>query len=438
MYLQDSQDFSSFQMSKLLKHSKLNNRLDVLKKELNKKQTKSLSLYYGKNFNDYDEVISQRVMSEDSSHYVLAKRNLAKKKAAENKELLESKTETVDEKSVKLVASDHDMLLDSDEDIDLLEESKLIFRELSESNETENSTELRAAADNQIGASTTEMRVDEKKPRFKAVIEIETDSDSDNSEIVYRSSEVGRFENDLVEADFHEDHELQMAIELSLRDKRKSGAKGRDNSLDSEKVVGVDDEMQENNGSEDNQSFKSSRQPDTNFGVPLVFAKGQTTNKTYITADNDTANQIKNNISCKKIEKVKKGTKYIERRDDTEVTKGDKIKSADKAFEITDVSKDTSSDTNEPYKEKTKSRTTEDGVENRVLESEKNKLFKKNISLKSIDSNENSEGTRRIKVIDSSDDESIDDNDIHNEDSSSSEGNNTVDIYQLKDNDSKP
>lgn len=68
---EDSKDFSQFQVTKLLKHSKLTVRLQDLRKDLNCK-TAEISKHLGDNLYG-KEVVSQRVLSEDASHSVLIK-----------------------------------------------------------------------------------------------------------------------------------------------------------------------------------------------------------------------------------------------------------------------------------------------------------------------------------------------------------------------------
>ncbi|CAH1781165.1 unnamed protein product [Owenia fusiformis] len=66
---EDANDFSSFQITKLLKQNKLSSKIEDLRKEMNLKSVGAAPL----NFDFGDEVESNRVMSEDAAHYVLIK-----------------------------------------------------------------------------------------------------------------------------------------------------------------------------------------------------------------------------------------------------------------------------------------------------------------------------------------------------------------------------
>ncbi|KAK3605617.1 hypothetical protein CHS0354_027283 [Potamilus streckersoni] len=68
----DSMDFSKYQITKLLKQSKLSNRLDEVRKELSTRSAGELTQDLEKDFFS-DEVQSSRVVSSDTSHYILIK-----------------------------------------------------------------------------------------------------------------------------------------------------------------------------------------------------------------------------------------------------------------------------------------------------------------------------------------------------------------------------
>ncbi|KAK3095676.1 hypothetical protein FSP39_017483 [Pinctada imbricata] len=79
---EDSKDFSSFQVSKLLKQSGLTNRLDKVVKVMNSGSSKDLTVGLEEDLSSAD-VHTQRVMSDESSHIILIKGLSTKKRQEE-------------------------------------------------------------------------------------------------------------------------------------------------------------------------------------------------------------------------------------------------------------------------------------------------------------------------------------------------------------------
>ena len=212
-------------MAKLLKHNKVNTRLEEVRKEMNTKQTRSLTKKFKGRFQESDDVYSQRVVSEDSAHYILAKRNLSQKIEEESMNMIKVEAETVTDKLGGIEEVD-ELLIDSDADsggeVDILEESRLIFEELSGKTDEikDDSENKREKTTRKEGIKQQEItgKNEEDKPRFRAVIEVESDSGSDTSDDGVKI--VG--EETVVLDDTNVDPELQFAIELSLQQQRKS------------------------------------------------------------------------------------------------------------------------------------------------------------------------------------------------------------------------
>ncbi|CAL1527851.1 unnamed protein product, partial [Lymnaea stagnalis] len=84
---EDSDSFSSYQLKKLMKQSKLTNRIEEVRKEMSSKTAGDITYSLG---DDYygDEVEARRIVSEDAAHYVLIK-GLTKRKQEEEAEKYE-------------------------------------------------------------------------------------------------------------------------------------------------------------------------------------------------------------------------------------------------------------------------------------------------------------------------------------------------------------
>lgn len=68
---QRSGEFSQYQLAGLLQRNKLNQRLEGVEQEMNQRSSGGVEQPYGQN-KDHDMEI-RRLVSEDSSHYILIK-----------------------------------------------------------------------------------------------------------------------------------------------------------------------------------------------------------------------------------------------------------------------------------------------------------------------------------------------------------------------------
>ncbi|KAL4220671.1 nucleotide-excision repair [Mactra antiquata] len=410
---EEAQDFSSYQMKKILKHSKLTSRQDTLRKELNERQTKKLSLYYGKNFDDYDEVMSQRVMSEDSAHYLLAKRNLTKK-TKEQEKLVKGYLGAIEEENDNMEDTGCDMLLDSDDDnVDILEESKLIFNELSEKKEDNSDAEI----SNGKNKSTldSERRPAEENTRFKAVIEIESDSDSDSADDIIDMTvdaiKVKEKKSFNPSIDDTEDHDLQMAIELSLKETGQTdiGTKGTKMSQGSS-IVPVLPKNSENVISVVDVCVTDDK------GIRVKERKGVDDIKRQNQRHYDVIS--KNTVTVR--DSIVPSNVAFENKDNSIETES--IITISKSDEKSTYFKKSDTDLGKTYDKVIDSKFVQKLTQNKKLGSDrhKNTLFKRRISDMSSDSTESTGDTRKIKVIDLSDDENVSDSNLQ-EDSSQSE-----------------
>ena len=74
MYLQEAGHFSSFQLQNVLKRGKLNQRLEVLRKEMNDRNTGDVVGMTSQSSLQGDVTVdSRRIVSEDTGHYILIK-----------------------------------------------------------------------------------------------------------------------------------------------------------------------------------------------------------------------------------------------------------------------------------------------------------------------------------------------------------------------------
>ena len=77
-FIQESDDFSNFQLNHLLKRGKLTQRLGTLRKVMNDKRAGELVYdVVDGDMNSKYVVESQKIMSEDTAQYILIKRNEA-------------------------------------------------------------------------------------------------------------------------------------------------------------------------------------------------------------------------------------------------------------------------------------------------------------------------------------------------------------------------
>lgn len=76
LFNQQATDFSSFQLEGVLKRGKMNQRLEELYKEMNQRHSGELAgIASEDSIGENSAVKSQKILSEDSSHYILIKRN---------------------------------------------------------------------------------------------------------------------------------------------------------------------------------------------------------------------------------------------------------------------------------------------------------------------------------------------------------------------------
>ena len=71
-FFRDSDDFSNYQMAKLMKQSKLTRKLDAVRKEINTRHTGDVSAGFAQ-ASTASEIVTRKVVSDDRSHYILIK-----------------------------------------------------------------------------------------------------------------------------------------------------------------------------------------------------------------------------------------------------------------------------------------------------------------------------------------------------------------------------
>lgn len=75
-FSQQARDFSQFQLQGVLKRGKLNQRLNELSKEMNSRNSGDLAgVTPQDSLGDQSAVKSQKILSEDTAHYILIKNN---------------------------------------------------------------------------------------------------------------------------------------------------------------------------------------------------------------------------------------------------------------------------------------------------------------------------------------------------------------------------
>lgn len=72
-FFKESNDFSQYQLRGLLKKSNLNRCIENVEKELNQQHSGEIQTQYENEGGFVKEVESRRVVSEDTSHYILIK-----------------------------------------------------------------------------------------------------------------------------------------------------------------------------------------------------------------------------------------------------------------------------------------------------------------------------------------------------------------------------
>ena len=82
MCSKESEDFSDYQLKKLIKQSRLSGKIESLRKEMNQKVSGDISYALGDDY--YGEIVeARRVASEDAAHYILIKGLTRKQQIAE-------------------------------------------------------------------------------------------------------------------------------------------------------------------------------------------------------------------------------------------------------------------------------------------------------------------------------------------------------------------
>ena len=439
--LQDSKDFSSFQMAKLVKHNRLNTRLEQLRKELNQKQTKKITKQHGGKFKHMDDVYSQKLASEDSSHYILAKRNYQKKK--EELEGGSEKLVSVFAERKDIAKNYVDMIVESDEEIqDQLADSDgsdgltcytdcLVKPSTSKVKEDESGngdsysysdTGKSINVDSETNESQNTMgeyvaATNNGKIRFRPVLEIESGSGSESEsgseadvKIVGESFFPGN--NNVTELAEDCDEALQMAIEESLRDHKETvdeivnetsekEIKDRDAKVtDKVKDVSPKKTYRKFIG-EKTKAVLSARQIDTASNkssvekklenakgskVPLVTA-GRKTGETKKTSTSVSNEDDKNESSKSKVNIVKAG---INGKNNSSVIEVDTDNDPDDTFGA-DLG-----DTHDANVDLGESRTNMPG---------RSRLYKRKVSCVSNESEDGEELSKKIKIVESSDEE---------------------------------
>lgn len=227
-------------MAKLVKHNRLNTRLEQLRKELNQRQTKAIVKQYGAKVESMDSVYSQQLASDETSHYILAKRNLQKKKEFEE----QSKNQTAKTQGIGGEIKGYvDSIVESDDDtVDELADSSDPEGFDGDYNIVVPST---SSCKNNAGKEKTNsfrgefvISSQDDKPRFRPVIEIEPESDTESDsdvKIISDSNRDGANFSDNGDDIVETDRALQIAIEQSLKEKEDAESKVLSNFLVNER-----------------------------------------------------------------------------------------------------------------------------------------------------------------------------------------------------------
>ena len=184
--LQDSKDFSKFQVAKLLKHSKLATRLDNLRKELNSKTTE-ISKHLGDSLHNKD-VWTKRVVSSDAGHSVLIKGLRDKRKKSGEQKETES-FPTISEES----SNSDELLQDSGTDertsMDFLNPDQLtvIGHAIGQPGPCDKAVIGQSRSDDMKTKNRNGI-----KPVYRPAIEVDTDTDSSDEDTEYDAEPVQR------------------------------------------------------------------------------------------------------------------------------------------------------------------------------------------------------------------------------------------------------
>ena len=91
VFFQQSTDFSSFQLEGVLKRGKMNQRLDELRKEMNERTSGELAgIASHDSVDEHTAVKSQKILSEDTAHYILIKRNEPQQDGKQDKQEIDN------------------------------------------------------------------------------------------------------------------------------------------------------------------------------------------------------------------------------------------------------------------------------------------------------------------------------------------------------------
>uniref|UniRef100_A0A4W3H6I7 DNA repair protein complementing XP-G cells n=1 Tax=Callorhinchus milii TaxID=7868 RepID=A0A4W3H6I7_CALMI len=132
---EESTDFSQYQLTGLLKRNKLNQHIEGIQKEMNEQYSGQIQLQYNKEGGFVKDVETRRLVSEDSTHYILLKG--LKSKNTENEEPAAKATTSDNDGSVAaaappsprtLIAIQAAMLESSSDEETESTENKLLFR----------------------------------------------------------------------------------------------------------------------------------------------------------------------------------------------------------------------------------------------------------------------------------------------------------------------
>ena len=163
MYLQKADDFSDFQMKKILKQSSLSLKLDSVRSEMNHQNSGKIAQEFG--CADFDSVVVRQLASEEDSHFIFVK-GLHKSSALEALEKHKNFEEenSKDIKEEKILSEKLSSQLDENQgDKELLtvikEENKLICEMKKEKDLVNEEVKKESEADTDIKSSDRYNRV---------------------------------------------------------------------------------------------------------------------------------------------------------------------------------------------------------------------------------------------------------------------------------------
>ncbi|XP_060079730.1 DNA excision repair protein ERCC-5-like [Ylistrum balloti] len=156
---EDSLDFSSYQMAKILKQNKLASKIEQVRKEMNAPSRSEISLTLGDDYYSDSVIQSQRVISEDKSHFVLIKgtgkqrreEELAKANEYEE-ELLKAELATAQEEDNKMKQIMDNISNESDKEIGNNRDMEVVSKKSCVVDITENMTHVVEITENVVNA----------------------------------------------------------------------------------------------------------------------------------------------------------------------------------------------------------------------------------------------------------------------------------------------